>query len=131
MTPTNRQIYMAAITILDNSALTYPVAYPGFNFTPPSEGVWLEVLFRPNEGIADGIADTDSVVPQGIFQVNCVARPGAGIAAIQAAADKVAALYAKGTTLSGKVRISRQPYSTELAPMNDRMMVFVTVQYSG
>lgn len=131
MTPTNNQIYTAAITLLNSAALGYPVSYPGYNFTPPSSGVWLEVEFFPNTGLDNGLRYADKVVPQGIYQVACVNRPGAGLDAIHAAADKVRALYAKGTTLTGRVRVIREPYDMELETMDDRLMVVVTVEYSG
>lgn len=131
MTPTNNEIYMAAITILNDAALGYRVSYPGFNFSPPSTGVWLEVAFFPNEGLDNGLRYADTVIPRGIFQVSCVNRPGAGLDAIHAAADEIRALYAKGTTLTGQVRVVRQPYDMELETDDDRMMVVVTVEYSG
>lgn len=131
MTPTNNEIYTALITILNGAALGYPVAYPGFNFTPPSTGVWLEVSFFPNQGISNGIANSDSVVPQGIFQVACVARPGAGISDIHAAAESVGALYGKGIALASKVRVSRNPYSMEITSESDRLMTVVSVEYSA
>lgn len=131
MTPTNNSIYMAAITILNDAALGYQVSYPGFNFTPPSTGVWLEVEFFPNEGLDNGLRYADTVVPRGIFQVSCVDRPGSGLDAVNAAADQIRTLYAKGTTLVDQVRVIRQPYDMELKPQDDRMMVVVTVEYSG
>lgn len=158
MTPTNNQIYMAAVTILDNSALTYPVSYPGFNFTPPSSGVWLEVEFFPNTGLDNGLRYADTVIPQGIYQVACVSRPGAGLDAIHAAADEIRSLYDKGKVLiyyrdlieyslyldfeeqeyrlenfasENGVRVIREPYDMELETMDDRLMVVVTVEYSG
>jgi len=131
VTPTNNQIYMAAITLLNNAALGYPISWPGFNFTPPSSGVWLEVSFFPNEGIDNGLAYSDTVVPRGIFQVACVDRPGRGTASIHAAADQIRALYAKGTSLIGSVRVIREPYDMELETEDDRLMVVVSVEYSG
>lgn len=131
MTPTNNEIYVAAANILEDSALSYPVSYPGVNFTPPPSGVWLEVEFFPNEGIDNGLRYADTVIPRGIFQVSCVNRPGAGLTDIHAAADQIRALYAKGTTLTGQVRVIRQPYDMELETMDDRLMVVVTVEYSG
>lgn len=131
MTPTNNQIYTAAITLLNNAALGYPISWPGFNFTPPDSGVWLEVEFFPNTGLDNGLRYADAVVPQGIYQVACVNRPGVGLADIHAAADQIRALYAKGTTLIDNVRVIREPYDMELETMDDRLMVVVTVEYSG
>lgn len=131
MTPTNNEIYMAGITLLNNAALGYSVSYPGYTFTPPATGVWLEVEFFPNEGLDNGLRYADTVVPRGIFQVSCANRPGSGLDAIHAAADQIRALYAKGTTLSGQVRVTREPYDMELQTEDDRLMVVVTVEYSG
>lgn len=49
----------------------------------------------PNQGIDNGLAPTDATVPQGIFQVNVFARPGAGIIGINTLAGQIKALYPK------------------------------------
>ena len=131
MTPTNNQIYMNAIQILKDSPLTYPVSWPGYNFDPPGAGLWLEVQFFPNQGIDNGLRYADGVVPQGILQVACVTRPGFGLETIHAAADEIRTLYAKGTAITGQVRVVRQPYDMELESEDDRLMVVVTIEYSG
>ena len=135
MTPTNNEIYMAAITLLNNAALGYPVSYPGYNFTPPDDGAWLKVDFFPNTGLDNGLAYSDTVIPRGILQIECVARPNAGLENLQPVANQVRSVFAKGTAIAGQVRVTRQPYDMNLPPNEqyqpDRMKVVVSIEYSG
>ena len=131
MTPTNRQIAQALFTTLQDGALGYPIGWPGLEFTAPTTGSWLEVQFMPNQGIDNGLAPTDATVPQGIFQVNVFARPGDGIIGMNEIADDVKALYPKNATITGLVRVQRNPYSMQIEGDPDRMMVMVTIPYTG
>ena len=129
-TPTNREIAQALFTTLQAGALGHTIAWPGFDFTAPTTGPWLEVLFMPNQGIDNGLAPTDVTVPQGIFQVNVFARPGDGIIGMNEIAEEVKALYPKSATITGFVRVQRRPYSMEIEGDPDRMMVMVTIPYT-
>lgn len=131
MTPTNNTIYTALITILNGAALGYPVSYPGYTFTPPSSGAWLEVSFMPNRGIAFDTANTETVTPQGMFQVAVHERPGSGVNSIDTAAEAVIGVFPKGTTISGNVRVQQPPYSLSIDYEPERMTKIVTVPYSG
>lgn len=131
MTPTNNQIYRGAIDILNNAALPYPVIYPGYTMTPPSTGMWLEVRFFPNKGIDSGLANDSTMIPQGIFQVECYDRPGSGTDNVQSLADQIRDLYAKGTVFSDRVRVIRAPYDMELEPEPSKLSIVVSVEYSG
>ena len=131
MTPTNNQIAQALFSTLQAGALGYPIGWPGLEFTAPTTGPWLEVQFMPNQGIDNGLAPTDQTVPQGIFQVNVFARPGDGIIGMNAIADDVKALYPKNATITGFIRVQRRPYSMEIEGDPDRMMVMVTIPYTG
>jgi hypothetical protein len=127
----NDEIYTALITLLNDAALGYSVAYLGYNFDPPSSGPWLEVEFFPGEGIDRGLRNQDGVLPQGIFQVAAVIRPGAGVAGLNATADQIRVVYAKGTAIAGSVRVTRTPYDMQIEMDDDRIMVVVTIEYSG
>ena len=130
MTPTNNQIAQALFSTLQAGALGYPIGWPGLEFTAPTAGPWLEVLFMPNQGIDNGLAPTDVTVPQGIFQVNVFARPGDGIIGMNEIADEIKALYPKNATITGLVRVQRNPYSMQIEGDPDRMMVMVTIPYT-
>jgi len=131
MTPTNTAISAALFQQLDAAALGYPVAWPGIDFTPPSSGVWLEPMVMPNTGIDNGLAPTDGTVPQGLFQVSVFDRPGRGILAVNRAADEVKAAFVKNATITGLVRVQRNPWSFEIEPNGDRLSVIVTIPYTG
>jgi len=130
-TPTNSQIAQALFDTLRDGALGYTVLWPGIGLKPPTSGPWIELQFMPNQGIDNGLAPTDATVPQGIFQVNVFARPGDGIIGMNEIADEVKALYPKNATITGLVRVQRNPWSMEIEVDPDRMMVMVTIPYSG
>jgi len=131
MTPTNTQIATALFQQLSAATLGYPIAWPGTDFKPPAAGVWLEPMVMPNTGIDNGLAATDVTVPQGLFQVSVFDRPGRGILAVNRAADEVKAAFLKNATITGLVRVQRNPWSFEIQPDAARLSVIVTVTYSG
>lgn len=128
---TNNQIKQAFFGLLNAANLGYPISWPGVNFTPPATGSWLEVMFFPNASLDNGLAYDSTKTPVGIFQVSCVTRPGSGTIALGAMADQIRTTYAKGTTITGSVRVVREPYDFELDAMDDRIKIVVSVEYSG
>ena len=128
---TNNQIKTAFYGVLNTAALGYQISWPGVNFTPPATGSWLEVMFFPNESLDNGLAYDSQTIPRGIFQVSCVTRPGAGTVALGAIAEQIRTTFAKGTTITGSVRVIREPYDMELEPFEDRIKIVVSVEYSG
>lgn len=131
MTPTNNTIYTALITKLNTAALGYPISYPGYNFTPPDTGVWLQVEHQPNRGIDDGINANSSVIPQGLMTIMAVDRPGNGLTGVTSAAQSVMATFPKLSTVTGGVTIQRAPYQGSAIKEGDRIMIPVTIEYSG
>jgi len=131
MTPTNTAIATALFSQLTAAALGYPIAWPGTDFTPPASGIWLEPMVMPNTGIDNGLAPTDGTVPQGLFQVAVYDRPGRGILEVNRAADEVKAAFLKNATITGLVRVQRNPWSFEIQPDDDRLSVIVTIPYTG
>ena len=131
MTPTNTQIQSALYDILIAANLGYPIAYPGIDFTPPASGVWLEVTLFPNEGIDSGLGYSSTTIPQGIFQVSAVDRPGNGVFPVTNAAQEVQSAFPKGTTIAESVRVQRSPYQMDPIFEGDRLYIPVTIPYSG
>jgi len=132
VTATNTQIAKELFRKLNEAALGYPVGWPGDDdFTPPATGIWLEPMVMPNTGIDNGLAPTDGTVPQGLFQVSVFDRPGRGILAVNRAADEVKAAFLKNATITGLVRVQRNPWSFEIQPDGDRLSVIVTIPYTG
>ena len=131
MTPNNTTIARALFSQLTAASLGYPIAWPGTDFAPPATGIWLEPMFIPNTGIDNGLAATDTTIPQGIFQVGVFDRPGRGVLAVNRAADDVKAAFLKNATITGLVRVQRNPWSFEIQPEDDRLSVIVTIPYTG
>lgn len=129
---TNTDIMTSLFGTIANSAISQPKAWPGADFTPPASGEWLEVYYQPNDPQQPGIANDASILPRGIFRVLCMTRPSPTAAfGTQALAEQVAALYPKGATVSGNVRISRHPYTSTSQFAPDRMGVSVIIEYSA
>ena len=131
MSATNNEILTGFYNKLIAGALGYDLAVPAVDFTPPAEGYWLELNHFPNRGRDEGLAYDSSFVPEGIIQVNVFGRPGVGIIQAGNIVEQVLALFPKGETLSGSVRVIRQGYSTDRIDMEDRFMIPVVFEYLG
>lgn len=126
---TNSQILTALNDTLVAAALGYPISWPGIDFTPPDAEEWLEVRFLPNVAIDQWIANDSDTSPRGIYQIEVFSRPQSELK-IQAIVEAVQAVFPKGTSISGNVRVSRPPYASALDIEPDRMSVAVTIKYS-
>lgn len=126
---TNSQILSAFYGVLHGSSLGYPISWPGYNFTPPSQGFWLEVSFLPNRGVDDRLADDGHVSPQGILQITVCGRPGDEVA-LREVAEEVQQVLPKGTPILPPLRVTRSPYTLSVIYAKDRMMLPVSVEYT-
>lgn len=126
---TNTQIAKAFFDTVIAGALGFPIAFPSIAFTPPDSGNWLELSFMPNTGIDQGISSA-TVLKQGLLQVNVGGKPNGGLLPLETIADSVAALFAKNSVLSGNVRISRTPYTSDIISLDDRQLLPITILYS-
>lgn len=106
------------------------VAFPGVGFTPPTEGMWLELVWIPNETQNYGIADDGPSLLQGLAQVNVCYRPGRGIVDGLAMVNAVIVAFGKGTEF-GTMRVNRKPWCA--SPINDpeRVMHPITIPWRG
>lgn len=86
------------------------VAHPDIAFTPANGETYLEVSIFYNrpawEGLKVGRLD------QGLLQVTIVGPKGAGVPRLMRLAQEVVDHFPKGLTLTGRVRVSAQPYAT-------------------
>lgn len=126
---TNAEIAESFFQIVSGAGLGYPIAYPSINFTPPDSGQWLELSFLPNEGIDQGLS-SPTQIKQGLLQVNICGKPDCGLIPLHSISDTVAALFSKNSVLSGFVRISKTPYTTDIISLDDRQILPLTVMYS-
>lgn len=128
---TNTQIQTAFYALLAAETLGYRITYPGRTNTPPESGYWLVVDFFPGNGIQNGIANSSSILPEGLFQVSAYTRPNSGIVGLSGVADEIISAFPKGTVLVDPVRISRTPYQSPRIDLDDRIMIPVTIPYSA
>lgn len=144
---TNTQIQSGFYALVENAvtttpAINYPLAWPGGTgmeadgtpvngFTPPDSGYWFEVSFAPNANLDDGLANDSFRIPRGLFQITVAMRPGSGQIGLSGVADEVISEFPKGTVISDPVRVIRHPYQSDVIEMDDRLMIPVTIEYSG
>lgn len=127
----NNTIQQALVTILNNASFGYPVAWPSVNFTPPATGVWLETAFSPSADLDEGLSYSDDTIPRGFFQVTVYDRPNRGVFVSVGVAESVQSLFAKGTVISGNIRVVRKPDIMSMIEVDDRIGIPVSVEYSG
>lgn len=125
----NSDILQAFFTAINDAGLGLPIAFEGKKFTPPDSGQWLELTMLPNDGI-DKAMSNGSVLAQGILQVNVCDRPNTGILPLMQLSETVAALFPKNTIISGLVRSARQPYTSSVLQLDDRLMLPLSIVYS-
>lgn len=128
---TDTVIYDALCKALNDASLGYNIGWQAVDFEPPSEGVWLEVFFQPNSSLDNGLAYTDQEVPRGFMTIMVMGRPAKGLDEILAASEAVKAVYPKGLTLSGLVRVIRAPSKLDIEPEPDKIGLGLSIEYSG
>lgn len=125
----------------DGLSPALPVSFPGTGFTPPTlasvgeivpatAGMWLEVVWIPNETENYALEDEGPSLLQGLSQINVCSRPGRGILPSLQLVDQVIAAFDKGTEFGG-VRVYRKPWQGPSIPDPERVMVPVTIAWRG
>lgn len=127
----NNTIKQALFSILSGASLGYPIAWPAVDFTPPASDEWLEVAFAPNSDLDNGLSYIDKTVPRGFFQVTVSGRPNKSTFTIEGIAQQLQVVFAKGTSISGLVRVVRKPEIMTADMLDDRVSIVVSVEYSG
>lgn len=121
-------IYTAIAEAVDDFANTQSeplaVAYPGVAFTPPTSGMWLELISIINDGQNYGL-DLGHI-DQGFFRVVVCFRPGGGIVSAQLVAEEAQAYFPKGTDLAGALVYRKPAIGTDLQD-DEKSMIPVTV----
>lgn len=123
-------ILSAALTRMNALTTSLPIAWPGVDFTPPSEGMWFEVRHFPNESENMSMEGSSKQLFIGFVQVSVLVRPGSGIVDLTAEAEKIQAHFPKGLDL-GPVQVLKRPYQMAPVPDGDRISIPVTVPYRG
>lgn len=108
--------------------LGLPVSYPGLHFTPPDDGLWLELLVFWNGNIPYGLANSGPTIDQGFFRVMVGYRHGAGLMPAQQLAELVIAAFPKGSTFA-RARVEQTPALSGPIQMDDKLFVPVTIRW--
>jgi hypothetical protein len=127
----NNTIKQALHSILINANLGYPIAGPAVKFTPPDSGMWLEVSFAPNSDLDNALQYDSGYIPRGIYQVTVYDRPGQGDQAAGLLAEQIQLLYAKGTAITGQIRVIERPDIMPMDAADNQFGIAVSVEYSG
>lgn len=69
-----------------------PVAFQNVKFTKPTTGPYLEIIMLADNNINPNVS-ADSVRTIGMFQINCYAPVGTGMAQVESLANSVVGLY--------------------------------------
>lgn len=127
---TDSDILNAALTRMAALSTSLPIAWPGVNFTPPSEGMWFEVRHFPNESENLAMNDNSKNIFLGFLQVSVYTRPGSGIVSLTEEAEKIQAHFPKGQAF-GPVQVRKRP--SQSPPITDDGFIFipVTIYYRG
>lgn len=125
-------ILTACIQRLDELGISpaLPIAWPGVNFNPPDEGMWLEAKLFPNEP-TDPVWNADGCYnARGFFQVLVFYRPGVGQVQPSEIADLIIAHFPKASYL-GPVRVLKTPWQSPSVTDGDKLFIPITIPYSG
>lgn len=88
------------------------IAWPGVDFTPPGDGLWIEVSFHANEPAFNEIGYSSPVRRDGWLQMSVVTRRGAGVIGVLDMAEDLADHFPAGAVYTSNgvdVRITRKP----------------------
>jgi hypothetical protein len=127
----NNTIKQALFSMLNDAALGYPIGWPAIKFTPPDTGQWLEVSFAPNSDLDNGLSYNSGFIPRGIFQVTVFDRPNGGTFTAGTISEQIQTLFAKGTAITGQVRVVNRPDIMQMDAMDNQFGIAVSVEYSG
>lgn len=137
MTARAEQIYDALISrclTLAIGSSPLPVAYPEQDpaFVAPEDGKYLLVDDFPNRPRWEGV--TSGRLDQGLLQITVVWPRNQGLHAPRAAADAVAAHFAKETVMSSggvTVKVSAEPWAAKPLTESDRVTVPITIPWTA
>jgi hypothetical protein len=114
---------------VDSANFGYEIAWPGVDFTPPDEGVWLEPIVIRGYGIDEGLPLDSIYMPNGTFRVGVCSRPGGGVVALVGVAQTIAATLVKGTRFADGSFIVNHPKLQTPIIQPDKITVPVTMAY--
>ena len=105
-----------------------PVAYEGFPFTKPTDGVFVESFLIPAITM-DSDVSGDSKRYLGIYQINCWARSGRGMKQVETLAQNIINLFPM-LPKTGSVSIESTPYAEKyVLDQSGWVILPVTIQY--
>jgi hypothetical protein len=113
-------------------ALQMPLSWPGFNFSKPASGAYLEGRHFPNTTIRRGMQSNGYHEHLGMLQVNVWHKAGTGEQTVRAlAADVVAHFPCDLKLVDGDVtvRIMKRPEARELMTQDTGIMIPVMIDY--
>ena len=105
----------------------YPVAWEGFPFTPPNNGVFLQPILLAPFSVCptlDGIRTRT----RGIFQVNVIIKDGVGSKDLESVVADIVALYPI-LPKSGEVSVEEPAQRSAAILLLDKRMISVSINY--
>ena len=130
MSDIQTQIASAFLTRLDATIGRPPIAFTGFKFTPPSDGIWWRAKHFPNDS-TDFLIAGEEAIQIGFFQVQVFGRPGIGELGLLRSAEDVIARFPKGLAIFNEVRVRKRPTVAPVIEEDSTVNVPVTISYYG
>lgn len=130
---TNTQIQEAIFEMVGAYAASVPlpVSYQGVDFKQPNGGLWLELVFLPNDYAGSQINTNGATLPRGIFRINACDSRKIGLKEATEQAEAVKAAFPIRTQIVDQVAVSKVPVLG--MPMIDEgvIRIPVTIEYHG
>lgn len=128
---TDLSLINAVFSRMNTLSTSRTIAWPGVDFTPPSDGSgWLKLRIFPNEPNNLHYANDAKQQYIGFIRVSVVDPEGSGIVDGTTEAEAVQAHFPKGHVL-GPVQVRAKPYISPAIHEGGRIIIPVTVPYQG
>lgn len=116
------------------TALEMPLSWRGYDFDPPSSGIWLRGEFFPNTTNRVTIGSDDPHQYLGLLQVAVHYPHGVGEASIRDKVGEVVGYFPTDLRITEggvTVRITNRPQAAELFKTDEDMFIPVTVSFEA
>lgn len=124
-------IMISGLELMENYPTSLPVFQPNRKVTPPSDGsMYLKVDFFPNETQEISWDDDGRRLYIGAFQISVYFPLDSGLVLATEEAEKISALFAKGTAL-GPARVSGRASIAPAIYEDTGGFIPVTIPYRG
>lgn len=116
------------------TSLSVPIAYPKLDFSPPEDGVYIQVSFLPNLNRRPFLNGSDPHYRQGIFQLMVVSPIRSSLDAQMTLAGQIVNAFPADRKLFGDsvtVKITKEPDQAPMFESELSSVIPVSVSYEA